>query len=200
MNQLIRQIYKKIDAKKRQVVFVDRDGTLNKEVNYLYKKTDLELLPTVIEGIKQLNDNNFVVIVITNQPVVAKGLIDVNGVREINNELISQLEEKNCIIHAIYSCPHHPNATVATLKVKCQCRKPLLRMFEKAVIDFNIQMSNAYMIGDSTRDIQAGKNAGIPTFLVKTGYAGRDSAYPVSADVVCENFSTAVQAILTMKQ
>lgn len=200
MNHLIRQIYKKIDAKNRDVVFVDRDGTLNKEVNYLYKKADFELLPTVIKGIKQLNDNNFVVIVITNQPVVAKGLTDAKGVREINNELVSQVEKENCVIHAIYSCPHHPNATVAALRVKCQCRKPLLGMFEKAVSDFNIQISNSYMIGDSTRDIQAGKNLGVPTFLVKTGYAGKDSAFPVSSDFVCEDFNAAVQAILTMKQ
>lgn len=200
MNQFIRQIYKKVNALERNVVFVDRDGTLNKAVNYLSKKEDLQLLPTTTEGIQQLNNNNFVVIVITNQPVVAKGLTNIQGVKEINNELVLMFKKKQCIINAIYSCPHHPNANIVKYKTICICRKPSVGMIEKAAIDFNINIKNSCIVGDSIRDIQTGKNLGIPTFLVKTGYAGKDSTFPVSADFVCKDFNSAVQSILTMKQ
>lgn len=197
MHRFIHQSYRR-DTKSRKAVFLDRDGTLIRHVNYLSRKNQVAILPGVPDAIQLLNKNNFIVIVVTNQPVIAKGLASVEDVRSINTMIVETLLAKNASVHAVYSCPHHPEGNLPTFAVSCQCRKPNVAMFQKAVEDFNIDLKHSYVIGDSTRDIQAGKTLGIPTFLVKTGYGGNDKAYAVTPDHTCDTLFRAVKMILNL--
>lgn len=196
MHQFIKQIYEKANPLSKKTVFLDRDGTINKKVGYLSSSDQISFLPTITESVRKLNDKNFVVIVITNQPVVAKGLATEKDVKSINNTLVSMLNKEHAYINAIYSCPHHPHADMKEYRVACECRKPKLAMFNQATKDFNIDLGNSYIIGDTTRDIMAGKNLGIPTFLVGTGDEKNDKIFPIVPDYKCKKFSDAADIII----
>lgn len=167
MKKFIKQIYQN-NLKIKPAVFLDRDGTIIEDVNYLHKIEQIKLLPKVIQAIRKLNNNNMLVIIITNQPVVAKGLLNINEMKEINNRIFELLELKNAFLNGIYSCPHHPNADLVEFRILCKCRKPGVQMFEEAKKDFKIDKKNSYMIGDSPRDILAGNNFGITSLALKT--------------------------------
>lgn len=203
MPDFVKQFYKKEDAASKKVVFLDRDGTLIKSVDYLSKISQIKLLPGVTEGIKRLNADNAVLVVITNQPVVARGSATIKGVKLINDALISMLNKKGAYINAVYFCPHHPETNHSDIspdamqyRVKCECRKPGTATLKQAVKDFNINLEKASIVGDSTRDIKAGENLDVETILVQTGNKGRDSIYPVKPDYVASDFSRAVDIIL----
>ena len=176
-------------------IFIDRDGTINKPVGYLYKKEQLELLPTVAEGIRLLNDLQIAAIVITNQPVVAKGLITIAELKAINEHLSHLLSRENAYLDAIYSCPHHPDGAIKEFTGLCQCRKPNTLMCMQAMKDYKLSKILGIM-GDSTRDFQLGKNLGIPTIAVQTGHKGLDNIYKITPDFVCDNFLTSVEKLL----
>lgn len=202
VSDFVEQIYKKEDASLRKTVFLDRDGTLVKEVHYLSDPSQLELLPGVIEGIKRLNSFNAILIIITNQPVIARGLATIKDVKMINNTLIKMLNNNNAYINAVYFCPHHPETNHSDIppsaikyRIKCECRKPKVEMLKKAVEDYNIDLEKAFIVGDSTRDIKAGEKLGIKTVLVQTGNKGRDKIYPVKPDYVAVDFRQAVDII-----
>jgi mannose-1-phosphate guanylyltransferase/phosphomannomutase len=200
MNQFIVQIYKKKNAASKKTVFVDRDGTLLKDPS---EEKKLEFLPGILEGLKKLNKNKVTIIVITNQPAIAKGKTTISKVKSIHNDLINQLRKKGGYINAVYFCPHHPekNHTDIPLfarkyRIECECRKPKLAMFKKAVEDFNINLKSSYIIGDRTADIKAGENLGIETILVKTGHKGEDKTYPISPNFISDNFNHAADIII----
>jgi len=204
MDLFIKQIYKKADAYLRKTVFIDRDGTLNKEVNYLSDPSQIQLLPGVTDGIKKLNMYNIVVVVVTNQPVVARGLATIQDVKLINDTLVTMLNKKHAYINAVYFCPHHPErdhpdipALAIKYRIECECRKPKVAMLRKAIEDFDINLDSAYIVGDRMGDIKAGKNLGITTILVETGFAGRDNTYPIMPDYTTHDFSHAVDIIIT---
>lgn len=197
MHQFIRQVYKKEDASGTKTAFLDRDGVLVKEVKYLAKPEQLRLLPGVIEGIKKLNSYNIVVIVVTNQPVVARGRASVKDVKLINDTLVTMLNKKNAYINAVYFCPHHPEKhhpdippNAAKYRIECECRKPKIAMFRKAIEDFNINLEAVFLVGDTSRDIMTGKNLGIPTILVG------DKTCPFMPDYTTYDFSHAVDIII----
>lgn len=201
--QFIRQIYKKANASFKKTVFIDRDGTINEEIEYLSDLRQIKILPGVTEGIRKLNKHDIVVIVISNQPVVARGLATIKDIEQINDTLVNLLNKDGAYISAIYFCPHHPERNhpdipihVMKYRVECECRKPKLAMFRKAIEDFNINLKAAYLIGDRTGDIKAGENLGIPTILVKTGYGGKDNTYNVIPDYVSRNFKDAADIII----
>lgn len=181
--------------KNKAIVLVDRDGTLCEEVGYLNDISNLKLLPTVDKGIGLLNKNEIAVIVITNQPVVGHDQLTIPGLKEINLNLASMLEKRGAFVDAIYSCPHHPEAPNPKYKLHCRCRKPNTLLYKHAVEDFGGEKVLG-IIGDTTRDIQFGKNTGIKTYLVKTGYKGDDGNFDVTADFVCNNFLDCVKKIL----
>lgn len=202
MYKFVEQVYRKEDAFSRKTVFLDRDGTLIDEIEYLSKSSQIHLLPKVADGIKRLNDDNAVLIVVSNQPVIARGLATIKDVKLINDTLVAMLNKKHAYVNAIYFCPHHPNTHHPDIppgamkyRVKCECRKPKLGMLKKAVEDFNINLENVFIIGDSTRDIKAGKDLGIQTILVETGSRGQDNIYSVKPDYVASDFSHAVDII-----
>lgn len=179
----------------KKAVFLDRDGTINKEVDNLRNINQLRLLPNVAKAIRKLNQNNFLVIIVSNQPVVARGWITEKELAEIHKILMIRLEKQGAKIDAVYYCPHHPNANLRQYRKDCLDRKPNVGLIKKAVEDFDISLSNSFLIGDSTRDIKTAYNAGIKNILVRTGYAGKDKKFDVVSDFTAKNLLGAVSII-----
>jgi len=152
----------------KRAIFLDRDGTIIADKGFVHKKEDVELLPKAAEAIKLANEHNFLVIVVTNQSGVARGYFKEDDVKQLHEYLNQILQTKGARIDAFYYCPHHPDASVKTYKKACFCRKPEPGLLLKAADDFGINLSESYMIGDSQRDIEAGKKAGCKTILLKT--------------------------------
>lgn len=150
--------------RKQKAIFLDRDGTLNRYVGFLRDIRDFELNPGVSEAIKKINDSDYLAIVVTNQPVIARGEVTFEELRQIHNKMETLLGKDGAYIDALYFCPHHPDSgfegEVKELKIDCDCRKPKPGMLLKAAEDFNIDLSLSYMIGDSDNDMAAGSAAG----------------------------------------
>lgn len=195
----ISQIYTTTKKKVSPYVFIDRDGTIIEEVPNIVKEEQIILYKDVIQGINILNKAGFNVIVITNQPAVARGWITEKRLKKINNYLQKNILKSNALISAIYSCPHHPEANLKKYRIKCSCRKPGIFMYRKAGRDFKIDFKNSYMIGDRTADIKAGERAGLTTILVGTGYVGGDQSYKVKPDFKANGFIDAVKIIIGRK-
>jgi histidinol-phosphate phosphatase family protein len=159
---------------KSGAAFLDRDGTIIQQVELMHELRQLRLLPGAAEAIRILNQNRVRVIIVTNQPVVARGICTEAEVELIHEELQRRLLKKGARIDAIYYCPHHPNATLQQYRAKCSCRKPEAGMILRASREQNVDLSRSVMIGDSTQDIMAGSRAGTRTILVRTGHGGRD--------------------------
>lgn len=155
---------------KQKAIFLDRDGTINKYVGFLRNIDEFELIDGVSKTIKELNDKGYLVIVITNQPVIARGEVTVEELNTMHNKMETLLGKEGAYVDAIYYCPHHPHkgyeGEIKELKIDCDCRKPKPGLILKAAKDFNIDLEKSWMIGDSDIDILAGKNAGCKTALI----------------------------------
>lgn len=147
---------------KNKAVFLDRDGTIARDVHYCRRPEDFEILSTVPEAIKFLNENGFKVVVITNQSGIARGYFSEETLAQIHDKVHSELSKHGAYIDAIYYCPHHPDDA-------CECRKPKTALFLKAVEELDIDLSTSYVVGDMQMDIEAGKVLGCKTTLVTTG-------------------------------
>lgn len=134
--------------------FLDRDGTINVDTGYLSGPDEVELLPGVAEAIKKMNDSGYLVIVVTNQSGVARGYFGIDAVESVNRRLNELLAEHGAHIDAFYYCPHLPNAPVKEFSVECNCRKPMLGLFNKAIEDFNLNPAQCYACGDKVRDVE----------------------------------------------
>lgn len=161
---------------KRRAVFLDRDGTINEEVGYVNHLSRFKLIPSVISGLKIINNLGLLSIVITNQGGIARGFFDEKFLKKLHTKMLRLLKKSGVKIDAIYYCPHNPHGSVKRYAIKCKCRKPATGLVENAVNDFNISLKNSYYIGDQKRDIEFGKRLGLKTILVKTGY-GRGELY-----------------------
>jgi len=148
-----------------KAIFLDRDGVINKDLGLIYKKSDIILFRGVRDSLKFLKSRGFYIFVITNQPVIARGLIDEEGVGEINLFLNSKLDN---LIDKFYFCPHHPNADILKYRKVCDCRKPSSGMILQAKEEFDIDLDKSWMIGDRVSDIICGGNAGCKTILIKS--------------------------------
>lgn len=185
----------------KKAVFIDRDGTLNKnDAGYIINPNQIELIEGVDVALKNINKSSYLSILITNQPVIARGDIGPGELRIIHNKLETLLGEKGAYLDDIYYCPHHPDAGFANeiLKFKkiCKCRKPETGLIESAIRRFNIDRLNSWIIGDSTVDIAAGIKAELRTILVETGKRGMDSKCLVNPDYTFNNFGVCVNFIL----
>lgn len=179
-----------IRKSKSRAVFLDRDGTICEDVNYLARAADLKLFPFAAEAVKLLNDNGFLVILITNQSGIGRGFFDENTLREIHRKLVADLADYNAKLDRIYYCPHVSGDD-------CRCRKPKIGMIEQAAEDFAIDLEASWTIGDKAIDVEAGFNAKTKTALVLTGY-GRNEIKKLEAepDLEAENLLTAVKRII----
>lgn len=157
-------------SNKQKAVFLDRDGTINKYVGFLRNIDDFELIDGVAEAVKKINVSGYLAIVVTNQPVIARGEVIFVQLEEIHNKMETELGLEGAYLDAIYYCPHHPHkgydGEVPELKIDCDCRKPKPGMLLKAAQDFNIDLSSSYMIGDGENDIKAGIAAGCKVILI----------------------------------
>ena len=173
---------------KQRAIFLDRDGTINRPAGFISNIDDFELLPGVPEAVRLINESGYLAIVATNQPVIARGELTYEGLREIHNKMETLLGNEGAYLDAIYTCPHHPDkgfdGEVSSLKVDCTCRKPKPGMLISAAIDLNIDLSNSWMIGDSERDILAGRDAGCRTALIGTGNYGQHMTADTLLDLV----------------
>ena len=187
---------------KQKCIFLDRDGTINKYKGLLYREEDFELEDYVADAIKKINSSNWLVMVVTNQPVVARGLCDIADVERIHNKMESLLGDYGAYLDDIAYCPHHPDKGYPeenpVYKVKCNCRKPSIGLITGLSEKYNIDIQNSWIVGDSTIDIQTGKNAGMHTALVKTGVGGTDGKYDIRPQIEGENLLDLVARIIKM--
>ncbi len=190
-------------ANKQKAIFLDRDGTINEYVGFLRKEEDFRLIPGVSEAIKKINNSGYLAIVVTNQPVIARGEVTEEELEEIHKKMETLLGLDGAYIDDIYYCPHHPDkgfeGEIPELKIECDCRKPKTGMLEKAAREHNIDLSSSIMIGDSTLDIKMAENAGMQSVLLKTGQKGEDGKYEVSPTLIAEDLNDAINKIICKK-
>lgn len=190
-------------ANKQKAIFLDRDGTINEYVGFLRKEEDFRLIPGVSEAIKKINNSGYLAIVVTNQPVIARGEVTEEELEEIHKKMETLLGLDGAYIDDIYYCPHHPDkgfeGEIPELKIECDCRKPKTGMSEKAAREHNIDLSSSIMIGDSTLDIKMAENAGMQSVLLKTGQKGEDGKYEVSPTLIAEDLNDAINKIICKK-
>lgn len=172
---------------KNKAIFLDRDGVIFKEVDHLYNIKDAVFLPNVFLALQNKPDD-FCLIIITNQAGIAKKMYTIDDYKKINQWMIEKFIENNIKINRVYYCSHHPAD-------KCQCRKPAIGLLKQAQNDFNLDLQQSWFVGDKTSDILAGQKAGCQTILIKTGYAGRDKQYRVTADYLADDLLNAVEII-----
>ncbi len=157
-------------SQKQKAVFLDRDGTINKEVNFLKDINDLELLPGAADAIKKINQAGYLAIVITNQPVIARGDLSLEALQEVHNKLETLLGKEGAYIDGLYFCPHHPDKGFEgerpEYKIACDCRKPQPGMIFQAAKDFNIDLASSFMLGDREQDVACGNAAGCKQSLL----------------------------------
>ncbi len=179
-----------------KAVFLDRDGVICKDTDYLHKIQDFEFIDKAIDALKLLSKTDYKIIIITNQAGIAHGFYTEEDFHKLNNWMLKEFKSKSIKIDKVYYCPHHQNAEIAKYKLDCDCRKPKTGMLKKAEKEFNINLKNSFLVGDQSSDIRAGENAGCKTILVRTGYAGKDKQYKVIPDFTVKNLYEAVELIL----
>lgn len=186
--------------KKQKAIFLDRDGTINKKNGLIYREEQFALEDCAVEAIRKINQSGYLAIVITNQPVVARGLCQIEDVERIHMKMETLLGREGVYLDAVEFCPHHPDKGYPEenpdYKIPCHCRKPDIGMIEDCAERFNIDLTQSWMVGDTTIDIQTGVNAGTHTALVLTGDAGKDGKYVVQPELVCQDLLDAVGQIL----
>jgi D-glycero-D-manno-heptose 1,7-bisphosphate phosphatase len=188
------------DTGVRKCVFVDRDGVINEDVGHLRNIDDFRILDGVPLAIKRLNNAGYLVICVTNQPVVARGELEERDLAVIHMKLEAELGKEGAYLDGLYYCPHHPDAgfpgEVPELKIICDCRKPAPGMLQLACDDYGIDASSSWMIGDHERDIKAGASAGMNTILIYDESTVIEHSVEI-ADHQCDDLLSAVEWILS---
>lgn len=190
-------------SKKQKCIFLDRDGTITKLNGLVDSEDKLELIDGAIEAVRMLNLSEYLAILVTNQPVVARGMCTIEDVNYIHKKLETLLGENGVYLDDIIFCPHHPDKVFPEenpiYKVKCNCRKPGTGMLEKMRDNYHISLEESWIVGDTTVDIMTGKNAGMKTALVLTGEHGKDRKYNVKPDMISNTIQSAVEQILNAR-
>ena len=181
----------------RRAVFLDRDGTINVEKDYLHKIEDFEFIPGAPEAIRSLKDAGFLVIVVSNQSGIGRGYFDEQAVEILHRHIQEALAHYGTSIDAFYFCPHHPDEGVGDYKIVCDCRKGVPGMLLQAAVEHNIDLQQSFMIGDKLADVEAGERADCQSILVKTGYGETIASKPEVALVPkCLDLACAAKLIL----
>ena len=186
---------------KQKAIFLDRDGTLNVYKGFINDEKDLELVPNCAQAIKLINKSEYLAIIVSNQPVIARGECSFEKQDTIFNKLETLLGKEGAYVDGIYYCPHHPHkgytGEIKELKIDCNCRKPKIGMIEKSANDFNLDLSKCYIIGDSNVDVQTGINAGIKTIRVPSDLKEN---IITDADYNAQNLVDAINIILNKEK
>ena len=171
----------------KKAIFLDRDGTINVEKDYIYKSEDLVFEEGAIEALKTFKNLGYILIVVSNQSGIARGYFTEEDLNIFNNNMNEILKKNRVEITEFYCCPHHPDG-IGEYKKVCECRKPNNKMIEDAIKKYNIDREKSYMIGDKTSDIGAGLKSNLKTVLVKTGYGLKDmEKIDKNETLICEN-------------
>lgn len=181
-------------TKLRKAVFVDRDGTLNEESGYLFRKEECRFIPGAIEAVAQLAQAGFLIVVVTNQSGIARGYYREADLDQLHRFMSSTIAAGGGTVAGWYHCPHHPDYPVET--GQCDCRKPLPGMLHRAAADLGINLAASWMIGDKLADIEAGRAAGCRTILVETGYGEAEAPAAPPGIPVCTDLLAAAAYIL----
>jgi histidinol-phosphate phosphatase family protein len=181
-------------------VFLDRDGTLNYERGWLNRPEQLELLPGAAAAVRAINEAGWLAVVVSNQPVIARGGCTETELRKIHNKLEWLLGENGAFVNGIYYCPHHPDKGFAgerpELKMACSCRKPATGLLDLASRELNINTGRSWLVGDSARDIEAANNFGIRSALVRAGSSTVENLGRCKPDLQCDTLLDATELIL----
>jgi D-glycero-D-manno-heptose 1,7-bisphosphate phosphatase len=172
-----------------RAVFLDRDGTINVEREFLYRPEDFRFIQGAPQAIRLLNEAGFLVIVVTNQSGIARGFYDEAAVNRLHRHMDAQLARFGARIDAYYFCPHHPEYGTGEYRKSCACRKPMDGMLRRGASEFSLDLSASFIVGDRLVDVAAGLKAGCRPMLVRTGYGAAESAgippeIPVYADLL----------------
>jgi len=188
----------------QKCIFLDRDGTINVQKGLIGREEEFFLEDCATEAIRKINESGMLAIVVTNQPVVARGICEVKKVEQIHRKMKTLLGNQGVYLDEVVFCPHHPDKGYpeenSAYKIPCNCRKPKTGMLEKCAEKYHIDLNQSWMIGDSTVDIQTGINGGLHTILVQTGEAGRDGKYECKSDFVCKDLLEAVELIIKKQE
>lgn len=187
---------------KQKCIFLDRDGTINEHRGIVNNKDDLVLMDGAAEAIRMINKSEYLCVVITNQPVVARGECTIDELDEIHRHLETLLGREGAYIDGLYYCPHHPDSgyegEIKELKIDCECRKPKVGMVKEAEKRYNVDLKTSFMIGDSWRDVETGKRAGMKTCWLKCGEK-TNSEYRIDADMEANDLLEAIKLIMERK-
>jgi D-glycero-D-manno-heptose 1,7-bisphosphate phosphatase len=181
---------------RRRAVFLDRDGTINLERDYLHLPADFAFIPGAPEAIGLLKAAGFLVIVVTNQSGIARGYFDEAAVRRLHSHMDELLARHGTSVDAYYLCPHHPLHGSGDYRRDCGCRKPLPGMLVEAAGDFSIDLAASYVVGDKLADVAAGFAAGCRPLLVRTGYGEEESAALPPGVPCCDDLLDAARRIV----
>lgn len=180
-----------------RAVFLDRDGVINVEKEYLHRVEDFQFLPGVPRALRLLKDAGFLLVVVTNQSGVARGYFSLEAVHRLHRHLQHELQRHGVSIDGFYVCPHHPVHGTGEFRRECSCRKPMPGLIEKAAADFAIDPTRSFLVGDKLSDVEAGQAAGCRCFLVRTGYGGAIPPETIDEQVsIVDDLPAAVQIIL----
>ncbi|MBD3287511.1 HAD-IIIA family hydrolase [candidate division KSB1 bacterium] len=187
--------FEKKAMKKKPAIFLDRDGTINKDTGYLSDPEQFEFLPHAIEGLKKLYDMEYRLIIITNQPGIGIGYYTREDFYRVNKRMLEGVSKHHILIDKIYFCPHSKSEN-------CNCRKPGTALVERAKQDMNLDMAHSYFVGDSWGDIAAGKNAGLKTILVKSKFdpEKENEALESKPDFIVDNLLETAELILKLER
>lgn len=180
----------------RRAIFLDRDGTINVEVDYLSKVADFQFIPGVPLALKRLKDAGYLLVVVTNQSGIGRGYYDEDALAAIHSHMHAELAHFGAAIDACYFCPHHPQHATGDYLKECGCRKPLPGMLQRAAGDLGIDLAASFMIGDKLADVQAGISAGCTPMLVLTGHGEGEAAGLPAGVASFPDLQTAADAIL----
>jgi D-glycero-D-manno-heptose 1,7-bisphosphate phosphatase len=162
---------------KRPAVFIDRDGTINEQMGYINHISRFILLPGTIEGLRLLNRQLYLTIIVSNQSGVARGYFPIELVDQIHAHMRSLLEKEGAHIDGIFFCPHYPKGIVPEYSIVCDCRKPGTGLIQRACKSFDIDLENSYLIGDRCMDMELAHRSNLKGILVTTGYGLGDIEY-----------------------
>ena len=176
-----------------RAVFLDRDGTIVEDVDYMFSPDQIRFIGGACEAIKLLNDANYKVIIISNQSGVARGKLDEAALQAIDKSIKKLILSSGAYIDASYYCPHHPHEGSGSYRQECECRKPSPGMIKRSAREHNIDLKNSYMVGDKETDIKAGKNAGCKVILI----SNNGSTIAEESDYIARDILEAVNWIIS---
>jgi D-glycero-D-manno-heptose 1,7-bisphosphate phosphatase len=181
----------------QKALFLDRDGTINREVDYLSRVEDLELIPGTAERIAEAQRAGWKIVVITNQSGIARGILTEADLTDLHEALSRELSEKGASVDLYKFCPHHPDLGEPRYRKDCECRKPKPGMYLEAIAELDIDVTQSWCVGDSLRDLEAAKRAGIAKcVLVETGKGAAQRDGLAEGDMLCPDLPAAIAAIL----